>query len=899
MPQLIDYSNKIWKYKNNKKDNYLRYESGFDLDETILNLSADLNGLQEEDARERLMLIGPNQVHYKTSRSIVMQFIRAFNNPFIFILILVALIILFTNYCLPITDSKEPDMIRVIMLLTMVFFSGLISFCQELRNNKTIYSLKNMVKKTAKVMRQDGLKVKKEYQNVPLHALVPGDIIFLSAGDFIPADVKLIESRNLFVNQSVLTGECIPIEKYKVATKPQKRISIKKTDKLFDRSDICMMGTNVTRGTAKAIVVVTGSRTYFGSIAKSIAGIGSKSYFDQGFNSISWLLIRFMTVIFLVVLVINVFTKGSWSEATLFALAVAIGLTPEMLPIIIGSNLTKGASKMSRHKVVVKHLNAVPKLGAMDVLCTDKTGTLTQDSIVLKYYVDIHGYESEKVLQLAWLNSYHQSGIKNLMDKAVIQFIQSHPKVKSILRFIKVDELPFDFMRRRLSIVVSNEQKMHTLICKGAVEEMLEVARYVLEQNNIVPLDKKLRDELLKIAAQYNAQGLRVLVVGIRDLGIEGSTLPLQKRDERDLVICGLLAFLDPPKASAAAAITALHKKGVVIKVLTSDNDILTLKICLDVGLDLSEPLLGYEIEKMSDEQLSLIVEKRSIFAKLAPLQKFRVLKALMGNGHTVGYLGDGIHDAPALRYADVGIAVDIGTDIAKESSDIILLEKDLMVLEKAMIIGRETFGNIIKYLNITSSANFGNVISVVVASAFIPFLPMLAIQLLLQNMMYDISQISIPCDKMDKNFLNKPCKWEAKNTSRFMLWIGPASSVFDITTYAIMWFIFTANSIEHQALFQSGWFIESLLSQMLSIHILRTNKIPFIQSSATLPVMMITGLIMVLGIYIPFSSFGSLLGLQPMPWEYFSWLLITLFSYCIFIQMIKIFYINRFRQWF
>ncbi|ADV98378.1 Mg(2+) transport ATPase protein B [Yersinia pestis biovar Medievalis str. Harbin 35] len=553
---------------------------------------------------------------------------------------------------------------------------------------------------------------------------------------------------------------------------------------------------------------------------------------------------------------------------------------------------------MARRKVVVKRLNAIQNFGAMDVLCTDKTGTLTQDRIILEHHLDVSGCNDNKVLQLAWLNSFHQSGMRNLMDQAVIKFSRGKPEIEALRNFNKVDELPFDFIRRRLSIVVKDAQQQQHLICKGAVEEMLSICTHVREGDDIFPLDAARRATLQALATQYNEDGFRVLLLATRELGAQVSPVPLNIDDERDLVVQGLLTFLDPPKESAAAAIAALRENGVAVKVLTGDNPIITAKICRDVGLEPGEPLNGRDIEAMDEATLAREVELRTVFTKLTPLQKSRVLKMLQSNGHTVGFLGDGINDAPALRDADVGISVDTGTDIAKESADIILLEKDLMVLEAGVIKGRETFGNIIKYLNMTASSNFGNVFSVLVASAFIPFLPMLAIHLLLQNLMYDISQLSLPWDKMDKEFLRKPRKWDAKNIGRFMLWVGPTSSIFDITTYALMWFVFAANSVEHQALFQSGWFIEGLLSQTLVVHMLRTQKIPFIQSTAALPVLLTTGLIMAIGIYIPFSPLGTLVGLEPLPWQYFPWLAGTLICYCVVAQLMKRFYIRRFGEW-
>ncbi|EPH7218713.1 magnesium-translocating P-type ATPase [Serratia marcescens] len=869
--------------------------------QTLANLKCNRNGLTQDDADERLEQFGANQVAHDKASHALIQLIKAFNNPFIFVLMVLAAISFFTDYWLPLQSGEETELTGVIIILTMVTLSGLLRFWQEYRTNKAAEALKSMVRTTATVLRRSSYSAHPLTLEVPIRELVPGDIIQLSAGDMVPADVRLIASRDLFISQAILTGEAIPIEKYDAMGNVAQKSSegeVSSENALLELSNICLMGTNVASGTATAVVVATGGRTYFGSLAKSIVGTRAQTAFDRGVNSVSWLLIRFMLVMVPVVLLINGFTKGDWSEAALFALAVAVGLTPEMLPMIVSSNLAKGAIAMSRRKVVVKRLNAIQNFGAMDVLCTDKTGTLTQDRIILEHHIDVNGARDNEVLHLAWLNSFHQSGMKNLMDQAVIRFGRGKPGIEALGRFSKVDELPFDFVRRRLSIVVADENGRQQLICKGAVEEMLEIATHVREGDQTLVLDDARRAALQALAREYNEDGFRVLVLATRELDAQRPAEALSVADERDMVVQGLLTFLDPPKESAQQAIAALQENGVTVKVLTGDNPVITCKICRDVGLEPGEPLSGLRIEQMDDEELAREVEQRTVFTKLTPLQKSRVLKMLQANGHTVGFLGDGINDAPALRDADVGISVDTGTDIAKESADIILLEKNLMVLEEGVIKGRETFGNIIKYLNMTASSNFGNVFSVLVASAFIPFLPMLAIHLLIQNLMYDISQLSLPWDKMDKEFLRKPRKWDSKNIGRFMLWIGPTSSIFDITTYALMWYVFAANSVEHQALFQSGWFIEGLLSQTLVVHMLRTQKIPFIQSTAALPVLLTTGLVMALGIYIPFSPLGALVGLQPLPWEYFPWLAATLVSYCVVAQLMKRFYIRRFGEW-
>lgn len=876
------------------------------LEETLANYQADLSGLTEHEAKQRIEQYGKNEVAREHVPSAFIQLLLAFNNPFIFVLLALAAVSFVTDYWLPLQNGEPTDITGITIIIVMVSLSGLLRFWQEFRSNKAAEALKSMIKTTATVLRRQTKTATAQTIEVPLDQLVPGDIIYLSAGDMMPADIRLIESRDLFVSQAVLTGESIPIEKYdtlgSISQKGSEETPAEiNASNILDINHIGFMGTNIISGTAKGIVIATGADTYFGSLAKSIIGTRSQTAFDKGVNSVSWLLIRFMLVMVPIVLLINGLTKGDWLDAGLFALAVAVGLTPEMLPMIVSANLAKGAVGMAKRKVVVKRLNAIQNFGAMDILCTDKTGTLTQDRIILEQHLDIHGQLDPAVLQLAWLNSYYQSGMKNLMDKAIIRFAEEKTKPKKLGegKYTKIDELPFDFSRRRLSVVMQNDDNQHIMICKGAVEEMLSIATHVYEQGEELPLTEERKEKLINLAYQYNQDGFRVLAVGFKIIATQDTKTQYSVADENALVIRGFLTFLDPPKDSASEAINALREHGVAVKVLTGDNDIITTKICREVGIEAGKPLLGIEIEQMSDDQLKPLIEERTIFAKLTPLQKSRIIRLLQDNGHTVGFLGDGINDAPALRDSDVGISVDTATDIAKESADIILLEKSLMVLEEGVVRGRETFGNIMKYLNMTASSNFGNVFSVLVASAFLPFLPMLAIHLLIQNLLYDISQLSLPWDKMDDEFLQKPRKWDASNIRRFMIWIGPTSSIFDITTYAIMWFVFSANNVDMQSLFHSGWFIEGLLSQTLVVHMLRTQKIPFIQSTAAFPVIVMTILIMVVGIYIPFSPFGSMIGLEPLPWSYFPWLAGILISYCILTQLVKTFYIKRFGQWF
>src|SRR6185437_12536516 len=664
-------------------------------------------------------------------------------------------------------------------------------------------------------------------------------------------------------------------------------------DNPLDLPSVCYMGTNVVSGSATAVVVATGSRSYLGSLARTLGGLRVQTSFDRGVNSVSWLLIRFMAVMVPIVFLINGLDKGDWLEAFLFALSVAVGLTPEMLPLIVTANLGKGALAMSRRKVVVKRLNAIQNFGAMDVLCTDKTGTLTLDRIVLERHLDLDGEESEDALEYGYLNSHFQTGLKNLMDKAVL----SHRDLETTLaRWRLVDEIPFDFQRRCMSVIVTRGEREHVLICKGAVEEMLAICAYAQNGDDVTPLTDERRREIRAMTRDLNEDGLRVLIVAIRTQPAHTHTYGI--RDESELTAVGCLAFLDPPKDSAATAIRALNQHGIEVKVLTGDNEAVTRKIAREVGLDIAHSVQGRDIEPLDDAQLDGLVARTTIFAKMSPLQKARVVKSLQRGGHTVGFLGDGINDAPALRKADVGISVDTATDIAKESADIILLEKNLMVLEEGVLEGRITFGNIMKYIKMTASSNFGNVFSVLIASAFLPFLPMLPLQILVQNLLYDISQLSIPFDRMDEEYLSRPRKWDAGDIGRFIVWIGPVSSIFDVATFFIAWYVFKANVVSHQALFQSAWFVEGLLSQTLIVHMIRTAKVPFLQSRAAWPVLALTATIMVIGIALPFLTLGERVGLTPLPGSYFVWLLAILLSYGLLTQVVKTRYIRRFHAW-
>jgi Mg2+-importing ATPase len=857
-------------------------------------LDSSETGLSTEKAEDKRETFGLNDVTHDKAPAWYVQLFMAFVDPFIGVLILIAIVSFITDVIM--AGPGERDYKTVIVVSILIVLSSMIRFWQEFRSNLAAEKLKSMVKTTATILRSDTGRTE-----IDIKEIVPGDIIYLSAGDMIPADCRVLQSKDLFVSQSILTGEAMPVEKKDLIEADAHNKSP------LEMENICFMGTNIESGTATAIAVTTGSDTYFGSIGKSLSGKRPETSFDKGVKSVSWLLIKFMIVMVPLVFLLNGFIKHDWLEAFLFALALAVGLTPAMLPMIVTANLARGAVNMSKRKVIVKRLNAIQNIGAMDILCTDKTGTLTMDKIVLERYLNVNGIEDTEVLKWAYLNSFYQTGLKNLLDIAVLDHVEVKDALKVEESYDKIDEIPFDFQRRRMSVILSQQKShKHLLICKGAVEEVLDLCAFSfdpgedrqlhLEQDSIIPMDAQTRESILQITNKLNAEGLRVLLVAIKEY--EERPLTYSIADESNMILTGFIGFLDPAKPSAKPSIEALQKLGVTLKVLTGDNEIVTKKICREVGIPINNIMMGSDLENISDDDLIKQIDDISIFAKLSPAQKSRVVKVLQIKGHTVGFMGDGINDAGALRDADVGISVDTATDIAKESADIILLEKDLMVLRKGVIYGRRTFGNIIKYIKMTASSNFGNMFSMVGASAFLPFLPMLPIQILVQNLLYDISQISIPWDMMDKEYLEQPKKWETGGIARFMLFIGPISSIFDYATFALMYWFFKANTPANQSLFQSGWFIEGLLSQTLIIHMIRTKKIPFIQSWATAPVVALTSVIMLIGIALPFTPFASAFKMQALPLIYFPFLIVILIGYCALTQVVKTWYIRKFDQW-
>lgn len=864
---------------NNKIEAALVKYSKMPLSEFFRFFNTNNQGLLESVAKDRLEKFGLNQIAHEGAPSWYILLLRNFANPFSVLLMFLATV-----------SFVIGEMNAVYIISFMILLSVIMRFIQEYRSNQAAEKLKTLVSTKATVLRRETETSELKKVEIEIKYLVPGDVIHLSAGDMLPGDVRLISAKDIYVSQGTLTGESLPVEK-------DESFKSGDSENPLEMTNMCYMGTNVLNGTASAVVVSTGNHTYFGSMAKSITGYRPQTSFDIGVNKVSWLLIRFIFVMVPIVFFLNWYTKGSWLDSFLFSLSVAVGLTPEMLPMIVTTNLARGAINMSKYKVVVKRLNAIQNFGAMDVLCTDKTGTLTQDKIILDRYLNIEGAESSEVLSYAYLNSFYQTGLKNLLDIAVLE----HRDVSKFLNldkdYRKIDEIPFDFNRRRMSVIVEKNPQEHLLICKGAVEELLAICTSAKMNGSVVPLTEAIKVQIEGLNKSLNEDGLRVLAVAHKKILTQGSK-EYRSSDENDLIILGLLAFLDPPKNSTAASLEKLNLYGVQVKVLTGDNELVTRKICGWVNLNIEGSLTGAQIEKLTDIELSNLVEKTTIFTKLSPLQKSRIIAALKLNGHTVGYLGDGINDAPALREADIGISVDTAVDIAKESADIIMLEKDLLFLGQGVIEGRKTFGNIIKYIKMALSSNFGNVFSILGASAFLPFLPMQAVQILVQNLLYDISQISIPFDHVDKDFLLKPRKWNPSGIAKFTIFIGPISSIFDYITFAIMWFYFEANTPAKQSLFQSGWFIEGLLSQTLIVHMIRTRKIPFIQSIASIPLLLTTAIVMAIGIYIPYSYVGTSIGLVPLPLSYFPWLIATLICYCVLTQIVKVWFINKFHYW-
>ncbi|WP_125605431.1 magnesium-translocating P-type ATPase [Lapidilactobacillus bayanensis] len=849
------------------------------------------SGLTDTQVKASRQKNGRNKLTYQQKTPLLVEAIEAYITPFTLVLIALAVISFFTDYVHAAPADKS--LLGVGIIIIMVFISGTMSLIQSVRSSQAATQMESLV--------QVKITVKRDGQNceVDMDDLVCGDRVQLSAGDMISADMRLLASKDLTISQAALTGESYPVEK-----KADTEVAEAATETSYP--NLVFMGSNVVSGTGEAIVIATGDHTVYGAVVKDLGEKPVATNFDIGIKKTSLLLIRFMALMAPAVIIINGFTKGNWAQALMFGLSVAVGLTPQMLPMIVTTNLVRGAKKMAAKGTIIKHLSAIQNFGAIDVLCTDKTGTLTEDQIVLDSYLSCTGHKDADILQAAYLNSSFQTGLKNLMDGAIIQAAEQAKL--STTNFVKVDEIPFDFQRRRMSVVVGTRSGQVQLITKGAIEEMLEVATKIKLNGQVQVLDIDARQQVLQRVAALNRQGLRV--IGLAQKTVVATKTDFNVTDENEMTLIGYLAFLDPPKESAKTAIKELKKLEVNVKVLTGDNALVTRAMTKKVGLGNAALITGEQLNSLDQTQMAAAVERNQIFVKLNPQQKKEIMGLLKQNGHTVGFMGDGINDAPAMKTADVGISVDTAVDVAKDSADVILTDKDLGVLESGLLVGRETFGNTMKYIKATTSSNFGNMFSVLAASLFLPFLPMLPIQLLLLNLIYDLSCLSIPWDKMDPEFLQHPKQWTADSIGKFMFWFGPTSSIFDITTYALMYFMicpmviggsYTSLTPKQQlafaALFHAGWFVESMWTQTLVLHSLRTPKVPFLQSTAAKPMLIASAVEIIFGSILPFTFLGRDIGLSALPGIYWPWLLLTVIAYLILVTIAKQLYVRKFKE--
>ncbi len=883
--------------------------------QVLKDLHTTPRGLDAEAVAASRSSCGSNKVTREKKKSLAKRLAGAFINPFTAILFCLALVSTITDMVLPYfslfgSTPEDFDCLTAAIILTMVVISGTLRFVQESRSGNAAEKLLAMITTTCTVTRK-GL----EKAEIPMDELVVGDIVHLSAGDMIPADVRILEAKDLFISQASLTGESEPVEKT-----PQMNGA---RESVTDYTNIAFMGSSVVSGSATAAAVCVGDHTLFGSMAAAVAGEAVETSFTKGVNAVSWVLIRFMLVMVPLVFLLNGITKGDWLDAFLFGISIAVGLTPEMLPMIVTTSLAKGAVSMSKKRTIVKNLNSIQNFGAMDILCTDKTGTLTQDRVVLEYHRNVNGEDDLRVLRHAYLNSYFQTGYKNLMDLAIIRKTEEaeaeDPRLTDLSEaYRKVDEIPFDFTRRRLTTVVQDKTGKTQMVTKGAVEEMLSICAFAEDGSGVRPLTNEVRRRILQAVDGLSREGFRVLAIAQKSTPSPAGAFGAE--DERDMVLMGYLAFLDPPKESAAKAIRALNAHGVTVKILTGDNDKVTRTICRQVGLKVRGMLLGAELDAMNDAELAEAAKSTDVFAKLTPGQKARVVSVLRENGHTVGFMGDGINDAAAMKGADIGISVDTAVDVAKESADIILLEKDLMVLEQGIIEGRKTYANMIKYIKMTASSNFGNMFSVLAAAALLPFLPMMSVHLIFLNLIYDLSCTAIPWDNVDEEFIAKPRKWDASSIGSFMLWIGPTSSIFDFTTYLFLYFVFcplfltggvlfsdlpahfsgaelAVMQAKYIGMFQAGWFVESMWSQTFVIHMIRTPKLPFLQSRASAPLTVLTLAGITVLTIIPFTPFGAALGFVALPAAYFAYLLPCILLYMVLATSLKKAYVRHYGE--
>lgn len=864
-------------------------------EEALKTLHSSLDGLSSTEAKERLEKNGLNEVATKKHNTKLHFFIESFFTPFTMVLLLLATVSLFTDYVFVPADQK--DLSTVIIMITMIIISGLTSFIQNVKTNDAVEDLLNMVSVTTNIRRN------KKDKEISTKQVVVGDIINIHAGDMVPADIRLLQTKDLFCSSSSLNGESTPVEK--IATKKPDQ---KDMDQYLDYPDVIYQGTTIVSGSGVGVVLATGEQTVFGRLAKDISNNDVKeTNFDVGIKNISKLLLTMTAIIAPLVLIINGLTKGNWLNALLFAIATAVGLTPEMLPVIVTSNLVKGSLEMSKHGTIVKKMNSIQNFGAADILCTDKTGTLTQNKVVLERHYNLDMKENPQVLRLAYLNSYFQTGMHDLMDQAIIDAASDELDVEEIKHdYTKVDEIPFDFKRRRMSVVIKCHGDGRILVTKGAAEEMLACCNRVQVGNHISDLTDEYKEKVLKHIEDLNKDGLRVVLLAYKNNPAQAGEFNVS--DEKDLILTGFLAFLDPPKDDVKDVLKQLKQDGITVKILTGDNAAVTKSVASRVGLNTEYVYSEKDFVGKGEEEIKKMVEECSLFVKLSPEYKAKIIQILKENGHTVAYMGDGINDTPAMKKADVAISVDTAVDIAKKSADIILLHKSLRTLEHGVRIGRQIFANTMKYIKITLSSNFGNILSILVASSFLPFLPMLPMQLLILDLIYGTSCLSIPFDTVGEKYLEVPRKWETRKLPKFMFYFGPTSSVFDIITFALLYFWICPSVVGasymaatpsqkavFMAIFWSGWFIESLWTQEMVIQALRDPAVPFIQQHSSPVVMLATigaGLIGTAMPYIP--SLTKVMKFGPIPEFYVLVVLVLLILYIALTTLVKHWYMKK-----
>ena len=863
--------------KQKNVENNLRENSQLDVNKLFEKFKTSYAGVSIVEVDDRLEEYGKNTIEIKNNNTLLHKLREAFINPFNIVLMLVAVVTFVTDVII----ATQKDYATFSLIVGTILISAIISLTQQTKSDNAAKKLKKMITNQMEVIRDE------VQSTVDVENIVPGDIVKLSSGDMIPGDVRFLDVKDLFIDQASLTGESNPVEKFTICNGDED---------ITDIPNIGFMGTNIVSGSATAIVLATGNNTYFGSMAKSLYTVNEKNSFEKGIDSISILLIKFMVVMLPIILVINLVTKNNIWASIIFAITIAVGLTPEMLPVIMTSTLAKGAVEMSKKKTIVKRLNAIQTFGQMNILCTYKTGTLTEDEVVLEKYMDVSGNESLRILKHAFLNSYFQTGLKNLIDVAIISRAEKEKLNVLKEQYVREDEIPFDFTRRRMSVVLRDLTGKRQLITKGAVDEIMSICSYIDIDGKAVEMTEELKNKAYEVYEKHNHDGLRVLAVaqknhihGVETFGVH---------DESEMVLIGFVGFLDPPKQSAKQAISALKAHGVDTVVLTGDSEGVALNVCKKVGIKVKNRLTGREIEELTDEELKEKVKDCHLYSKLSPLQKQRIVRIYQENGNTVGYMGDGINDSPPLKQADVGISVDTAVDIAKETADIILLEKDLNVLEEGVINGRKTFTNLLKYIKMATSGNFGNMVSIIVASVFLPFLPLLPIHILIQNLLNDFAQIGMPFDNVDKEYLQKPKTWNTKGIKKFMFAFGAISTVLDILCFMVLWFVLKFNTVEKAVLFQTGWFAFGILSQTLIIHMIRTSKTPFIKSKSSKQLLISTSVIVLITLIITFSDISTIFDLTRLPLIYLAWMALLMVVYVLFIQVYKKFYIKRNKEW-